>query len=667
MCCKVYIPLCFFVVLFLLPGKVSSQTNIAQLHAQLVLAKEDTAKVSLYRKIVEYYRKTIPDSAYKYAEEGLKLSEKVNSVAGEGFMSGQLGSIDRLEGRLGLAKVRLQNALDIYEHQIGEKKYIAQLQNELGVVVGSQGNFDEATKLFISALKIYDGLSDTLGKVQSYIKLGTINDYMDNLEKAHSYFTNALELSKIIKDTIDMAYLYNNMAINQGKRGNYDEALKYCGLGLSYCTSDRFNDVKVSLILNLGIIYKERGDELMALDQFNKALTIARKNEMGHAIPNLLLNIAMLRKAVPHEQKIPLLLEALTTAKEIGQKDIVANIYEVISEVYVEENNYKAAYFYKDSANNLRHEMFSLQKNAEIANLEALYDLDKSHHKVAQLEEQSKNRNFQRNIVIIIAFAIAVALVMLYMNYKKIIALNKQLQTGKEQLAVANKVKDKIFSVIGHDLRTPTHTIIGMLKVLDSDGHGMSHEEEAKIFKMLKEQSEASLETLNKLLLWGSRQIKGISLEREQFEVHSIIESNFKLLHENAVEKHVELINKVPEGTSVYADVSHFDFVVRNLLSNGLKFSKNASEVEIGVGTTSSDNMVCFYVKDHGVGIKKGEEDHIFGLHSTSSLGTSNEKGTGLGLVLCRDFVEMNGGKIWVESEEGKGAIFYFTIKQNGA
>lgn len=662
--CYRYISLCFFISILFIPGMAKSQINIVQLQSQISVVKEDTTKVALYRKVVDYYRKKAPDSAYRYAEEGLKLAEKLNSVTGEAYMSGQLGSMDHTEGRMGLAKVRLQNSLDLYEHQIGDKKSIAQLKNELGVIAGSQGRFDEGMRHFIAALKIYDELSDTLGKVQTYIKLGAVNDYMGNTEKAHSYFISALELSKIIKDTIDMAYLCNNMIINQGKKGNYDEALKYAQLGLSYCTTKRFNDVKTSLLLNEGIVYKEKGDENKALDNFNKALRIARDNEISGNIPNLLLNIAMLEKATPHEQKIPLLKEALLSAIEKDQKNIVANVYEVISDVYVEENNYKQAYIYKDSANDIRRQMFSLQKNKEIANLEALYELDKSHHKVKQLEQDNKNRDFQRNIIIIIAIIIAVALVLLYMNYKKTIVLNKELQAGKEKLAQANQVKDKIFSVIGHDLRTPTHTIIGMLKVLDSENHGMTPEEEARVFKMLKEQSEASLETLNKLLLWGSRQIKGISLERELFDVGETIESNLKLHHENAIEKHVDIVNKVPDGTTVYADISHFDFVVRNLLSNGLKFSKNRGEVEIGVAPTSNNEFVCFYVKDHGVGIKAGNTAHIFGLNSTSSLGTSNEKGTGLGLVLCRDFVELNGGKIWVESEEGSGAIFYFTMRK---
>ncbi|PQJ10058.1 hypothetical protein CJD36_015275 [Flavipsychrobacter stenotrophus] len=659
MCYRIYIPLCLFALLLLSPRAVLSQQNIASITARISIAKEDTVKLRLYKQAVEYYKKRVPDTAYRYAEEGLNLSEKLGVTTDEAYLSGQLGSLDRTAGRMGLAKVRLQNALELYERGINDKRAIGLLKNELGVLEGLQGNFNEATRQFISALKIYEGLSDTLGIVQTYIKLGTVNDYMENLDKSHLYCTSALALAQIIKDTIDMAYLYNNMAINQGKRGNYEQALKYCELGLSYCNTPRFDEVKVLLLLNTGIIYKEKGEEVRALANFKQALTIARE----HDVPNLLLNIAMLDKATPHDQKIPLLKQALAIALKKDQKNIVANIYEVISDVYVDEHNYQAAYTYKDSANEIRQQIFTVQKNAEVANLEALYELDKSKHKVLQLEEQNKNKNFQRNVMIAIAIVIAVAL-LLYKSYKKTIGLNKELKAGKEKLALANQVKDKIFSIIGHDLRTPTHTIIGMLKVLDSEDHGMTHEEEAKVFKMLKEQSEASLETLNKLLLWGSRQIKGISLERELFNVNETIESNLKLHHENAIEKHIDIVNKVPAETTVYADISHFDFVVRNLLSNGLKFSKNSGEVEIGLAPNSNSEYVCFYVKDHGVGIKAGNTAHIFGLNSTSSLGTSNEKGTGLGLVLCRDFVELNGGKIWVESEEGNGATFYFTMRK---
>lgn len=660
------IPFCFLIIISLFAGSVSAQTDTSTLRKRINTAKEDKAKVDLYRNATEYYRVLNPDTAYKMAEEGMKLSEKLNYLAGEAYLSGQLGAMDRTNGRLSLARVRYQNSIEFYERMSGAQfdRSIALLKLELGIVDGMQGKFDAATRNFLSALKTFDATSDTEGKVKTYIKLGLVNQNFDDLKKANYYFTTAVGLSKQIRDTADLVYLYNNLVINEGRLEHFDTAMRYYEQGIAYCTDQRYTDVKISLLLNAGIVLKEQNNERKALEYFNEAVRITRENNLRAKLPNLLLNIAMLGDVTPHATKIPLLKEALGLAIETEQQEIVANIYEMLAEVNLEEGHYKEAYLYKDSCNKINNEMFSVQKNTEIANLQALYDLDKSHNKVAQLEQENKSRNFQRNVFIVVAIIVLVVLVLLFMAYRKTILLNKELELGKERLAESNRVKDKIFSVIGHDLRTPIHTIIGMLKILDTENHGMTNEEEARVFKTLKEHSEASLETLNKLLLWGSRQIKGVSVEPEHINVVATLESNTRLLHENAVEKQIEIVNRVPANTTVYADASHFDFIVRNLLSNALKFSRNNSEVEVGIRDQQDDRFVCFYVKDSGVGIKPVLMENIFDLNSSSSLGTKNEKGTGLGLVLCKDFVALNGGRIWVESEEGKGATFFFLMKK---
>lgn len=656
--------LCFFLSFFLIVTDTQAQTDISKLRKQLSTAKNDTNKINLYRAGVERYRKELPDTAYRLAEEGVKLCESLGQKLNEAYLWGQMGGIDRTEGRLSSAKARYQNALELYQSLgAGSKRSTALINNELGIVAGTQGNFDSATRYFLTALKTFEEQGDTQGRAQTYVKLGAVNELFDNLAKANAYYVTALDLCKQIHDTMNMVYLYNNMAIVQGRGGYLDKSLELSKLGLSYCSGNRYNDVKVLLLLNTGIAYKEKGDEDKALVYYTEALTISKEHNMQLEMPNILMNIALLDNTIPLEQRMPLLNEALALAKKMDVKKLITNIYSTMAEVYAEQGDYKNAYLYNDSGNAIKNAMFTVQKNTEIANMQALYDLDKSKGKVLELELMATKKNFQRNVTIVIACVILVALICVTVFYRRTIALNKALEKGKAELAHANMVKDKMFSIIGHDLRTPTHTIIGMLQVLAAGG--ITAEEQEKIYGMLTEQSEASLDTLNKLLLWGRRQIKGISLDLEQFEVTKTIESSIKLLHEGAAEKHIAIVNKVPEGISIYADVAHFDFIVRNLLSNGVKFSKSGSEVAIGVMEQPEKDFVCFYVQDHGVGIKPELLDSIFGLNSTSSLGTENEKGTGLGLVLCRDFAEQDGGKIWAESKDGQGSTFFFLMRKS--
>ena len=653
----------------LLSVSARSEPVITEILNKIARAKDDTNKTNLYRDAIAYYKDTNLDSAYKMAEMGLKVAVKIRSLPAEAYMLSQIGYIDQLQGRMVTAKVRFDNALDIYQ-KLGWERNVAIVKNELGVIEGIKGNFEQATKMFFDALKMYEKLGDTLGMGQTYIKLGVVNEELNILDKAGDYYAKAFNLSKAIGDSVNMAYLYNNMGINEGKRENYKQAFQCFLDGLAICksgknTGNRYNSVKISLLLNYGIAYAHIDDERNALAKFDTALKIARDNHLEFDVPNLLLNEALLDHVVNTAQKLPLLEEALQIAKKTDQKGLESKIYRTLADVYFESGDYKNAYFYADTCNNLEKSIFTVQKNTEIVNLEALYELDKSRNKVASLELQAVKRNYQSNLFIVIAAIITVALIVVIVIYRKTILLNAELKKGKEQLAVANQVKDKMFSVLGHDLRTPVNTILGMLNILQGDNNTMTRKEEQEVFKMLRDQSQVSLDTLNKLLLWGSRQIKGINVQLENFKVNEIIDSNIRLLQENAHEKQIELVNNVPADTSIFSDSSHFDFITRNLLSNAIKFSGNSGKVEIGITATKEEGFVCFYVSDQGIGIKPELKEQIFSINSLSQPGTEMEKGTGLGLLLCRDFVEQDGGRIWVESETGKGAVFYFMMKKN--
>lgn len=640
-----------------------AQTSIGEITGKLAAAKDDTNKIGLYKQAIDYYKRVLPDSAFSFAERGLKLAIDIKSKTGEAQMLLAMGSLDKTIGRMAAARARVSKSLEMFE-QLHNARYVAIARSELGVIEGMQGNYDVATKQFIGALKIYDSLGDSIGQAQSYTKLGVVNEGKHNLEKASSYYKTAFDISKAQHDTINMIYLLNNMGILLGKQEKFKEALDVCKKGLEYCKSAPFNDGHISLLMNCGIIYRLWGKEKEAMNLYRQALDLARQHNLKAQEPNLLLNIAQLKTVTTQQERLPLLKEALAAAKATSQNNIVIELYHAIADEYASSGGYRDAYLYKDTANDLESEMLVSQSNANVADLETLYALDKSQHKVSQLQELSTMMNNQRNVIIVIAIIITGAFIAVFISYRKTSRLNTELKTGQQELAAANMVKDKMFSVIGHDLRSPTSTVIGMLRVLEQDKGTIDHEERQTIYRDLVAQSEASLETLNKLLLWGSRQIKGISVQAEEFIAGEIIESNLVLLRENMAGKKLHMENNVPSDTCVYTDKSHFDFIVRNLLSNAVKYSKKQGRIEIGLCPDAADDFVCFYVKDEGVGIPDAQKAKIFDAGISSNPGTDNEKGTGLGLLLCKEFVEQNGGRIWVESRAGEGATFKFLIRK---
>ena len=653
--------LCKVLVLIMITNAYGQQ-DIKATRLAIAKAPADTNKLNLYKDALKYYKRINLDSAIIVADEGLKLAEALKSNTSVAYLLWQKGIMDREQGKLVIAKDNLERALEIYT-VLGDQKKMVAIINELGVVEGTKANFQEATRYFLKALAISEHMHDTMGMGQAYIKLGVVNQSLNNLDKATEYFKYAFELCRKTGDTLNMAHLYSNMGIVEGIKENDKLAFRYFDTGLSLCTTEKFIYIKLGLLLNMGIAQARAGNDARALEIFNEGLLIARERSMLYDVPNLLLNIALLDHVVSPKEKLPLLKEALRKAKEGGQRPLVVNIYSTLADVCFDQGNYKDAYLYLDTSTREEREVFSMKKNTEIANLQALYELNRSQGEVAQLTRQNYERNLQRNAIIAVAVIALLALVVVFSSYRKTNRLNEALRSQREELANANVIKDKIFSIIGHDLRAPTATIIGMLRVLEESDGDMTSTDRMEVYKTLGKHSQATLETLNHLLLWGSREIKGVSIQKESFMANEHVAINMRLIQEQAIEKQLQIINEVPPAICIEADPSHFDFVVRNLLFNAVKYSFKGGQVKIGVRDSSNDR-VCFYVSDTGVGIPDALKEQLFTLNSASRPGTNNEKGTGLGLVLCRDFVEMNGGRIWVDDAAGQGTVFCFEMKK---
>ncbi|WP_372645560.1 sensor histidine kinase, partial [Ancylomarina sp.] len=166
---------------------------------------------------------------------------------------------------------------------------------------------------------------------------------------------------------------------------------------------------------------------------------------------------------------------------------------------------------------------------------------------------------------------------------------------------------------------------------------------------------------LENLLQWAKSQLGSIKHQAIEFNLSEVIEENIEIQRLKAKEKSIEINSHIDKNSHVYADINMINTVIRNLISNAIKFSYPKSEINI---FTKVDNkMLQLSVQDYGVGINQEQQDKLFKIESnTSTLGTNNETGTGLGLILCKEFVETNGGSIWIESEKSKGASFIFTI-----
>jgi two-component system sensor histidine kinase/response regulator len=234
------------------------------------------------------------------------------------------------------------------------------------------------------------------------------------------------------------------------------------------------------------------------------------------------------------------------------------------------------------------------------------------------------------------------------------------LEKQKKELRELNATKDKFFSIIAHDLKNPFNTILGFCEILTAKFQKMDKDMIWKYIDMLNRSSLKIYKLLENLLQWSRTQTNIIEFSPENISLSDIINSNLSLLSETAKKKQNELINRAEEDINVFADKNMLNTILMNILSNAIKFTEKG---KIIISAKKNKNEVTVSVEDNGVGMNKKQLGKLFKIDkSASSRGTHGEEGTGLGLIICKDFAGKNGGRIWAESKEGKGTVFHFTV-----
>jgi len=241
----------------------------------------------------------------------------------------------------------------------------------------------------------------------------------------------------------------------------------------------------------------------------------------------------------------------------------------------------------------------------------------------------------------------------------------EKLKKYSEELEVLNATKDKFFSILAHDLKSPFNAFIGITDILAEDIDILDKEQIKSFLLDINRSSHSTVKLLENLLAWAQMQRGLMKFEPIELEINTVINDVFQLYLDNAMEKDLKLINETPLGKTIKADHNMLYLLLRNLVYNAIKFTNPGGEIRVGENATSGFSEI--YVADSGVGINPSSLSKMFRIESQSTtLGTAHEKGTGLGLVLCKDMVEKNGGTIRVSSEVGVGTTFYFTIPQGG-
>jgi signal transduction histidine kinase len=307
------------------------------------------------------------------------------------------------------------------------------------------------------------------------------------------------------------------------------------------------------------------------------------------------------------------------------------------------------------------------------------------------LEQEIRNQKTKNEVILIraklqgaiisIAFLIVIIALIIYFyfekrkhnsllkeNYKTIQEQKAMLEenfidlkNNENKLSQLNATKDKFFSIIAHDLKNPFNVLIGLSDIVKNNPEVRDSDDFEQIIDGIFQTAKSGYSLLENLLEWARSQTGDMEYKPALWVMNEIISLNISLFKETAKTKNIEIqvLNQV--DYKIYADYNMVNFVVRNLVNNALKFSFKNNKIEID--QLQKDNFYLFTIRDYGVGMNKDTIEGLFKIESTNpKVGTANEKGTGLGLIICKEFIEKNGGEIWVESELNAGSQFSFSL-----
>jgi tetratricopeptide (TPR) repeat protein len=607
----------------------------------------ENEKVKLYIALSEANAQTQPDSAVHYAHEGLRLAQQRNDREGQAALLVQLGHINELHHHAELARSFYNEALGIYR-RLHDAAGIAHTYDQLGMLDGNPQNFSQALK--------YD--RDSSGLAETYENMGRSFEEKGAYEKALSCYLRALGQYERRKQRPEAYFvLLENIGELYQKKGDTKTALQYLQEAIRISKAQASRDTEVHLLNAEGRLFAQDHEQAKSLALFKQALAEAKKYRQPDEQAEALIQIAGILKKQDAGTSIRDLQQALAIAKGLQEPKLEARIFEALAGVYRQQKNYGEAMTALEEQHQLLDSLLQADTARDVAALDSSYVLERTRENVGNLQRLDRIEKISLNLGLVALLVVLALLALLWRYLRKIKGLNAELKNVNEELSNSNRVKDTLFSVIGHDLKGPAGSAAQLFELMETES--FTPEEMKGMIAELRKQTRASLELLQSLFEWGNAQLQGIQVRPVDFDPAPVVDRCISLLTRQAGQKNISLQMVIPEGLLLHADPDHFEFVIRNLVSNAIKFSHAGGRIEVKAALPVSPDEAVFAVQDSGVGISKAQQAVFLTSNLQVSFGTRQEKGSGLGLLLTKDFIKANHGRIWLESEEGKGTTFY--------
>ncbi len=666
----------FFASLFVFTSLAQKQTD-SLLH--LCEKSTDIQKTNIYFQLS---RLTIQDSALSNA-----YNKKAYQLALANNQLPELAKSVYYSGKICFTSRNFTEAIKFYEkalplfRQLSDTMNMTTCYSYIGISNFNMSKSKEAIASYLEGLKLSKNDPDYSAELLANI--GLVHDEMDNFSEAIRYFRKAVSLNQSIRDTgslaVDYDYLgaaYARMKIPDSAVVNYHKALHY------FKKIKRTDRYAISLS-NIATVFPNYPDSLdKAINYFN--LAWKKFQELGwlHYEADIQHGIGkVLAKQGKYDEAISSYKKSIELAFRFKREFLLKKqIYQGLSEAYQKKGNYKLAFENQILYAQFNDSAVQKQNFEQIANLEKQYESNRKENEIIQLQAKQELTNIQLAdnkklkilgfIVSILLLGLVMVILFKYFEKQKSNDLleekNKKIEKSENELRLLNSAKNKFFTIIAHDLKNPFHTVMGFSYLLSKDYDHFTEDERRKFAKDINQSTNSIFRLLQNLLEWSKSQTGRLLFSPIEVEFKRILDNSVSVLHTLAEQKNIRLKHTYNSDLMIFADPSQIETVLRNLVGNAIKFTPEHGTIEIEAFKTGNEVLVS--VTDTGIGLSEEEIQNLFHIDSkVKRRGTNNEDGSGLGLILCKEFVDKNSGTIWAESITGQGSTFKFTIPAEAA
>jgi signal transduction histidine kinase/tetratricopeptide (TPR) repeat protein len=613
--------------------------------------------------------------SFEFFNNALLMSQEQRLISTEALANNYIGKYYHTIGNFKRSVEFYRKSIELYQ-QTGNVEQSVSVLLSIGKTYMNEGNFHKALWCYLTAHKQSEKLNDLMALADVCNHLGSIYLILHQPENSLKYHYKALQIRKSLDNLDGMAKSHNNLGETYLSMHQLDSAHYHFKKSLEFCNLTGYMKGTIKALTNLGSVYNESEKPTKAISFLQKSITLASQCDYQAGIAES--SLALGQSYLLNEDYLAgakYFTTSLQKAKLASLQDIECKSYYQLYQCYTKLNKISLALENYIQYADLEKKNLLAENNYQLAGLQAAFEIEKKEkdNQVLRKDLELRNMAYKRKSammwLVIIAFSFTVMLcIIIYSRFKNNKKANQELQNLNEciinqykeldilnkELKLANQEKDKILSIISHELRNPLFWFQNLAEVLSIRFQSMEKEKVQKSLNALDESAKNAFHLMDNLLHWSRSRLNRITPKKSPRTLSTLIEESTRMYESILRHKEISLSAHISAEIQILADPDLFSCVIRNIVSNAIKFTPSGGNISINCEEINNEVNIC--ISDSGIGISEQNIEHLFDNNKNlSSEGLMHEKGSGFGLKLCKEFTELNGGRIHISSKVGMG------------